>query len=335
MGWYDWMGEWFSADVREVAGSPDPDIYYTAMTKYLWGYEWSKSGTGIENDYPFWGQDPSEAKHYSTELLEINCGNLVINTLKMLNYVNRLRVIPFKAAGLGDILRMEWAGKTYGHAAIIFDIYPALNAVDGKAGWKGTHFGAQDESFDITWLPWACDTSGLDAEHFLTDDNGKPIFRPGGLRKIGRSRYMAARPYRSYRGGPPPGKRPSGTPNPNPPGDPLVLRLRGNAIRTVGHDAEVYFDHDGNGFKELTGWVAPGNGLLMRDKNGNGLLDSGSELFGDFTPLPGGDMASNGFEALGQYDSNDDGRIDGDDPIWSQLAVWQPDGLDIVPVGGG
>ncbi|MFZ6007976.1 MAG: NlpC/P60 family protein, partial [Nitrospirota bacterium] len=108
--------------------------------------------------------------------------------------------------------------------------------------------------------------------------------------------------------------------------DPLMLDLDGDGvISTLGTDAGIHFDHDGNGFKELSGWVAPGDGMLMLDRDADGSLDNGSELFGDFTPLSNGMLAVNGFQALAQFDSNGDGKIDASDPIWSQLKVWQHD----------
>lgn len=107
--------------------------------------------------------------------------------------------------------------------------------------------------------------------------------------------------------------------------DPLVLDLDDSGIQTVGTSAGVHFDFDGNGFKELSGWVAPGEGVLMLDKDANGYLDNGAELFGDFTPLLNGLLAVNGFQALAQYDFNSDGRIDVQDPIWPELMVWQHD----------
>ena len=107
--------------------------------------------------------------------------------------------------------------------------------------------------------------------------------------------------------------------------DPLLVNLDGNGIRTLGLDAGIHFDLDTNGFMELTGWVAPGSGVLMLDGNGSESLDSGRDIFGDFTLLPNGMRAANGFEALAQYDSNNDGKIDTHDPIWSQLKIWRHD----------
>jgi hypothetical protein len=119
-----------------------------------------------------------------------------------------------------------------------------------------------------------------------------------------------------------------------PVSDPLILDLKDDGIRTLGLHAGIHFDHDSNDFKELTGWVAQGDGILMLDVNGNGCLDDGGELLGDSMFLANGRPAANGFQALAQYDSNKDGRIDGNDPVWSQLGVWQHETY-IPPAGGG
>ena len=71
--------------------------------------------------------------------------------------------------------------------------------------------------------------------------------------------------------------------------DPLLMDTNGDGIATLGTDAGIYFDHDGDGFKELTGWVDTGDGVLMLDINGNGRLDDGSELFGGDMVLANGE----------------------------------------------
>ena len=91
----------------------------------------------------------------------------------------------------------------------------------------------------------------------------------------------------------------------------------------VSVDNGVYFDHDGNGFAEKTGWISSDDALLVRDINGNGQIDNGSELFGDQTILSNGEKAANGFEALADLDSNHDGVFDGDDEAFGQIKVWQ------------
>ena len=104
---------------------------------------------------------------------------------------------------------------------------------------------------------------------------------------------------------------------------PIVLDLDGDGvIRTVGLSSGVNFDHAADGFAERTGWVAPGDGLLVWDRNASGTIDSGRELFGSETLLPNGMKAINGFEALKAFDANGDGVIDANDPVFAQLRVW-------------
>ncbi len=103
---------------------------------------------------------------------------------------------------------------------------------------------------------------------------------------------------------------------------PLVLDLDGDGIETLGTAAGVHFDHDGNGFAETTGWVGKDDALLVWDRNGNGRIDDGSELFGNNTWLATGSKAANGFVALAELDSNRDGRVDAQDASFSQLRLW-------------
>jgi hypothetical protein len=110
--------------------------------------------------------------------------------------------------------------------------------------------------------------------------------------------------------------------------DPLVLDLNGDGIMTTKITDGVYFDHDENGFAELSAWVSRGDGLLVLDKNGNGQIDSGRELFGGDTLLKDGTLASNGFEALADLDDNFDNIIDSHDTGYADLAVWQDTNSD-------
>ncbi|RVU35463.1 hypothetical protein EOE67_13890 [Rheinheimera riviphila] len=122
----------------------------------------------------------------------------------------------------------------------------------------------------------------------------------------------------------------------NAPRDPLVLDLDGDGVETVGTNAGIMFDHNGDGLKHGTGWVKPDDGLLVVDWNENGVIDSGKELFGDNTIVDVSyngveRKAKDGFEALKAFDGNDangqpwkgDGVIDAKDKIFSRLKVWQ------------
>ncbi|MDM3860443.1 MAG: hypothetical protein PT118_11490, partial [Aphanizomenon gracile PMC644.10] len=104
---------------------------------------------------------------------------------------------------------------------------------------------------------------------------------------------------------------------------PIILDLDGNGVDTISKSAGVHFDLDGNKFAETTGWVGKNDGLLVLDKNGNGKIDDGSELFGNNTLLKNGNKAANGFAALSELDSNKDSKIDAADSDYSQLRVWK------------
>lgn len=101
--------------------------------------------------------------------------------------------------------------------------------------------------------------------------------------------------------------------------EPLILDLDGNGLdlTDVRNGEGVNFDITGDGTKENVSWVKSSDGFLVYDRNGNGTIDSGRELFGDQHG------ALNGFEELAKFDSDDNGVIDNNDSIYSDLSVWQ------------
>ena len=78
--------------------------------------------------------------------------------------------------------------------------------------------------------------------------------------------------------------------------EPLTLDLDGDGIETVAINTNnpILFDHDADGVKTATGWVGPDDGLLVLDRNNNGAIDNGRELFGDSTQLSSGGNAADG-----------------------------------------
>lgn len=105
---------------------------------------------------------------------------------------------------------------------------------------------------------------------------------------------------------------------------PLVVDLDGDGkIETVSTDGNVHFDFDSNQKIENSGWIGKDEGFLVRDLNGNGQIDNGTEMFGNHTVLQNGKNAVNGFEALKALDSNGNGKFDAEDEAWSQVKVWR------------
>ncbi|TMO46963.1 hypothetical protein CWC24_08345, partial [Pseudoalteromonas ruthenica] len=112
--------------------------------------------------------------------------------------------------------------------------------------------------------------------------------------------------------------------------DPIVFDLDGDGVKTVGIEAGVLFDHNSDGTRLGTGWVSASDGLLVLDKNGNGIIDNGRELFGDNTVIDDstGELAEHGYKALQALDKNNDGIINYRDEIYRRLQVWQDKNQD-------
>lgn len=117
------------------------------------------------------------------------------------------------------------------------------------------------------------------------------------------------------------GRPPEGS---NLPYDPLVIDLDGDGIETIAmENCNVHFDLDNSGFAEKTGWISPDDGFIVLDRNGDGEINNGAELFGDFTPLKNGEYAKDGYSALADFDDNGDLVIDANDAIYNDLRIWQ------------
>jgi hypothetical protein len=97
--------------------------------------------------------------------------------------------------------------------------------------------------------------------------------------------------------------------------DPLMINLDTN-IGSVS-DQKFYFDLDSDGKEEHISFAGSGSGFLALDKNGDGVINDGSELFGT--------KSGDGFQDLAAYDEDGNGWIDESDSIFSKLRVWTKD----------
>lgn len=98
--------------------------------------------------------------------------------------------------------------------------------------------------------------------------------------------------------------------------DPLVINLDTDAASLS--DVSFYFDLDGDGKEDELKTLNPGSGFLALDKNGDGKINDGTELFGT--------QSGDGFADLAAYDKDGNGWIDEDDDVYSKLRVWVKNG---------
>ena len=113
---------------------------------------------------------------------------------------------------------------------------------------------------------------------------------------------------------------------------PIVIDLLGNGFDLTNANNGVNFDFNNDNVADRLSWIAANSddAWLVLDRNGNGTIDSGRELFGNLTPQPepAAGEERHGFRALAKYDKpqqggNDDGWIDASDSIFSSLRLWQ------------
>jgi len=139
-------------------------------------------------------------------------------------------------------------------------------------------------------------------------------------------------------GGDPGGTLPGGDPDepedgepddPNPfYGSPIIISLEDSRLRLTDLESSVEFDLNADGRKERMSWTAQGaeEAFLVIDRNQNGQIEDGTELFGDHSPqLPSSEK--NGFRALAIFDDplnggNGDGWVDSADPVYEHLGLW-------------
>lgn len=111
---------------------------------------------------------------------------------------------------------------------------------------------------------------------------------------------------------------------------PIVLDLARNGFHLTSAEQPVAFDIDADGTLDSISWTAENSddSFLCLDRNKDGLISSGEELFGNATPLASGGRATNGFQALSELDlpefgGNGDGAVSRQDSGFRELCVWR------------
>ncbi|WP_158043848.1 hypothetical protein [Skermanella pratensis] len=102
--------------------------------------------------------------------------------------------------------------------------------------------------------------------------------------------------------------------------DPLVLDMDGNGIDLTTAESGILFDIDGDGTRDRTAWVAGKDAFLALDRNGNGRIDDGRELFGEQNGAAGG------FAELARFDQDGNSVIDHRDAVFNSLILLRGDG---------
>jgi hypothetical protein len=116
------------------------------------------------------------------------------------------------------------------------------------------------------------------------------------------------------------------SPQPSPAGGggsqtfrPVALDLNGDGVQTTGSNKTAAFNVDDTGYLKETAWLNNNDAFLFLDRNLNGQVDGGRELFSNGVVA----LSERGLNGMRWIDSNYDGKLTALDPVWDELKVWQ------------
>jgi hypothetical protein len=114
---------------------------------------------------------------------------------------------------------------------------------------------------------------------------------------------------------------------------PVGLDLNGDGVQTTGATKTVAWNVDDSGFLKSTAWLDNNDGFLVLDRNMNGQIDGGRELFSNSVV----GLSERGLKGMQWVDANYDGKITSADPVWNELKIWQDvngDGVSFIDTNG-
>ena len=229
-------------------------------------------------------------------------------------------------AGDGDIIKGSSSGRVYFNGITLTGGEKESDEKGCSSGNGGNHSAANGEY------------EGSNGEKYFESGGGLRVEYNGASLKI-ESWSNGDLGIKLDEEGPKDGSSCSRDDVPDHYGSPLVLDLDGDGIELVDlKDSVAFFDIDNDGLKERLSWIASDDGILALDSNGDGEINDANELFGygetysargigltsDLTGPSRLDIRyTSGFEKLGTFDQNEDGVINDQDAVFSELRVWR------------